>query len=321
MVERYGEARVGLSRTAPAGPPLRGARSASFTARPARQTCLHGLKGGFGFRAAAWKLLTATLGFWAAGAAAVSAAELDWRPLDPDDTLVVDTTAGRIVVEMRSDLAPQSVARVKLLAREHVYDGLLFHRVIDRFVDQTGDPNNEDGGVSSHPDLPAEFDARIAPAALTVAARPTGAVEGFIGAAPVMASARLGPDGKARTWGLYCAGVAGMGRQPGENTGNSEIFFMREAARRLDHDYSVWGRVVAGEDVVRKIKVGFPPKSPDKMLKVSVMADLPAADRPKIEMLNERGPAFAALIARIRQARGADFSPCEIDIPTRPANE
>jgi peptidylprolyl isomerase len=245
------------------------------------------------------------------------AAPADWRPLNPDNTLLIDTTAGRIVVEMRPDLAPKAVERIKLLSREHVYDGLLFHRVIDHFVDQTGNPNNRDGGVSAHPDLEPEFDARIAPAAVAPVAHPAGGVLGFIGATPVEASARLGGDGKARTWGLYCAGVAGMGRQAGENTANSEIFFMRDPARRLDHSYTVWGRAVVGLDVIRAIKIGFPPKAPDRMLRVQVMADLPAAERPQIEVLSERGPAFAALLARLQQTKGADFSPCDIDLPTR----
>jgi peptidylprolyl isomerase len=252
------------------------------------------------------------------GLVALARAEAtDWRPLDPNEALIIDTTAGRIVVEMRPDLAPQSVARVKLLAREHTYDGLLFHRVIEGFVDQTGNPNNHDGGASPYPNLPPEFDARIAPSKVVPAARPAGVVEGFIGALPVMATDRLGPDGKARTWGLYCSGVVGMGRQASADTGNSEIFFMREPARRLDRDYSVWGRVVIGQDVVRRIKVGVPPKAPDKMLRVRLLADLPLGERPRIEVADPRGPAFAALIARTRAARGADFSPCEIEVPAR----
>ncbi len=241
----------------------------------------------------------------------------NWRPLDPHNTLVIDTTKGRIVVEMRPDLAPKAVERIKLLSREHVYDGLLFHRVIDHFVDQTGNPNNHDGGASNHPNLDPEFDGRLPPSAITSVARPAGGVLGFLGSTPVEASTRIGQDGTSRTWGLYCAGVAGMGRQAGEDTANSEIFFMRDAARRLDHDYAVWGRVVVGEDVVRQVKVGFPPKDPDKMLRVRVLADMPDAERPKIEVMDTSGDAFAALIARTRQARGADFSPCEIDIPTQ----
>jgi peptidylprolyl isomerase len=74
---------------------------------------------------------------------------------------------------------------------------------------------------------------------------------------------------------------------------------------------------VIGEDVVRRIKVGVPPKNPDKMLKVRVLADIPAGERPTIEVLNPKGSAFAALIAKVRAERGADFSPCEIEVPAR----
>jgi len=250
-------------------------------------------------------------------AAPVHAAPADWRTLDPETALVIDSTAGRIVVEMRPDLAPKAVERIRLLAREHVYDGLLFHRVIDHFVDQTGNPNNKDGGVSSHPNLEPEFEARIAPAEVAAAARPAGGVVGFLGTLPVEASARLGPDGKSRTWGLYCAGVAGMGRQADWGTANSELFFMRDPARRLDRDYTVWGRAVIGLDVVRKIRVGFPPKDPDRMLKVRVLSDIPVAERPTIEVMDTHGPAFTALIAKARQSKGANFTPCDIDVPAK----
>jgi len=250
-----------------------------------------------------------------AAASAAHAAAPNWRTLDPETVLVIDSTAGRIVVEMRPDLAPKAVERIRLLAREHVYDGLLFHRVIDRFVDQTGNPNNKDGGVSAHPDLEPEFDGRIAPSEIVVASRPAGAVTGFLGALPVAASTRIGPDGKARTWGLYCKGVAGMGRQADWGTANSELFFMRDPARRLDRDYTVWGRTVIGLDVLRKIKVGVPPKDPDRMLKVRVLSDIPAPERPVIEVAS--GPALAALIAKDRASKGANFTPCDIDVPAR----
>ena len=244
-----------------------------------------------------------------------------WRPLDPDNTLVIDTTKGRIVVEMRPDFAPLAVARVKLLAREQVYDGLRFHRVIDHFVDQTGNPNNHDGGVSSHPDLAPEFTFRLDPAARPLARSSSDAVEGFVGATPFAGeaiSARRA-DGTIRAWGAYCPGVVGMGRQEALGSANSEIFFMRDAARRLDRDYTAWGRVVSGLDVVRAVAVGEPPAHPDIMLKVSVMADLPPADRPKLEVADPESAAMKAAIERARAARGADFSVCDIDAPVRAA--
>ena len=68
----------------------------------------------------------------------------------------------------------------------------------------------------------------------------------------------------------------------------------------------------------RAVAVGEPPASPDVMRKVRVAADLPAAERPKIEVMDERGAAFAALVDKVRRDKGADFSICDIEIPTRP---
>lgn len=246
----------------------------------------------------------------------------DWRALDPDNTLVIETSKGRIVVEMAPALAPQAVERVKRLAREKVYDGLLFHRVIEGFVDQTGNPNNHDGGTSTYPDLPAEFSARLATGApLSVAVSHSDGMEGFVGSIPVAgispAERALGSDHRARVWGAYCDGVAGMGRQAGNDTANSEIFFMRAPARRLDHDYAVWGRVVQGLEVVRAIQVGEPPAEPDRMLKVRLAADLPAAERPRVQVADTQGPAFQARVAQLKTRLGARFSVCDVAIPTR----
>jgi peptidylprolyl isomerase len=246
----------------------------------------------------------------------------DWRPLDPQNTLVIETGKGRIVVEMRPELAPQAVARVKRLAHEGVYDGLLFHRVIEGFVDQTGNPNNRDGGTSAYPDLPAEFSARLAAdAPLTVVVRRADGFEGFLGSTPVagvsQAEQALGSDHRPRVWGVYCDGVAGMGRQAGIDTANSEIFFMRAPARRLDHDYAVWGRVVQGLDVVRAIKVGEPPADPDRMIRVRLAADLPPAERPRLQVADPRGPAFQARAAALKARLGARFTVCDLAIPAR----
>jgi peptidylprolyl isomerase len=109
-----------------------------------------------------------------------------------------------------------------------------------------------------------------------------------------------------------------MGRQEGIGTANSEIFFMRAPARRLDHDYTVWGRVVQGLDVVRAVKVGEPPADPDRMLKVRVAADLPPAERPRLEMLDPAGAAFRARVRAVRATKGADFSVCDLEAPVRP---
>jgi peptidylprolyl isomerase len=78
---------------------------------------------------------------------------------DPENTLIVETTKGRVVIEMRPDLAPNHVAHIKKLAREGFYDGIVFHRVIEGFMAQTGWPKGTGTGGSKYPNLKAEFNA------------------------------------------------------------------------------------------------------------------------------------------------------------------
>ena len=78
---------------------------------------------------------------------------------DAENTLILTTTQGEVVIELRPDLAPQHVDRIKKLAREKFYDGIVFHRVIDGFMAQTGCPHGTGTGGSKHPNLPAEFNA------------------------------------------------------------------------------------------------------------------------------------------------------------------
>ena len=76
---------------------------------------------------------------------------------DPENTLIMETTKGKVVIALRPDLAPKHVERIKKLAREGFYDGIVFHRVIDGFMAQTGDPTGTGSGGSDLPDLKAEF--------------------------------------------------------------------------------------------------------------------------------------------------------------------
>ncbi len=79
--------------------------------------------------------------------------------LDPENTIVMETTKGRVVIKLRPDLAPGHVERIKTLAREGFYDGIVFHRVIDGFMAQVGCPHGTGTGGSSYPDLKQEFNA------------------------------------------------------------------------------------------------------------------------------------------------------------------
>jgi peptidylprolyl isomerase len=257
----------------------------------------------------------------AAALAAAPAGEV-WRTADPANLLLIETTKGRILIEMRPELAPRHVEQVKRLAREGVYDGLQFHRVIDGFVAQTGNPNNQDGGKSALPDLQPEFTYRRAPDdGLAVAARPAGAVLGFLGAQPIQSQVEVlaarNEDGRVSAWGWYCPGVVGAGRGDDEGSANSEFFLMRAAAPRLNKRYTVWGKVLEGQAVVTRLTVGEPPAQPDLMRRVRVVVDLPPAERPKVQVLDSNSPAFAARLARERQRRGADFSICDVEVPVR----
>jgi peptidylprolyl isomerase len=151
----------------------------------------------------------------------------------PENTLIIDTTRGQIVVALRTDVAPGHAERMKLLAREQFYDDVPFHRVIDGFMAQTGDGQYGNGtGGSKHPTLKAEFSD-----------------------VP------------------FTRGIVGMARASNPHSANSQFFIMFEDGAFLNGQYTVVGEVVQGMDVVDKLKRGEPPAHPDRIVKVQVAAD------------------------------------------------
>jgi peptidylprolyl isomerase len=256
--------------------------------------------------------------------AAPAIAAADWRVVAPDNLLVIDTTQGRILVEMTPEAAPGHVGRLRLLAKASFYDGLPWHRVIDGFMAQTGDPLGTGDGQSFHPDLKAEFTfRRDAQTPFTAVAAPAGALIGFVRSLPVQtqpdAVMATTADHKVHAWGLYCPGVAGMARDDAPDSANSQFFLMRQPYPALDKRYTVWGRVVSGLDVVRALKFSPNPDGivaePDLMTRVRVAGDMPEAERPTVRVLDTASAAFRDLADQARTARGADFSVCDIDLP------
>jgi len=153
---------------------------------------------------------------------------------DPENSLIIHTTRGDIVVALRSDVAPGHAERMKLLAREQFYDDVPFHRVIDGFMAQTGDGQYGNGtGGSKHPNLKAEFSQ-----------------------VP------------------FKRGVVGMARSSNPNSANSQFFIMFAEGSFLNGQYTVVGEVVDGMDVVDKLKRGEPPTDPDRIVHVKVAADV-----------------------------------------------
>ena len=155
--------------------------------------------------------------------------------LDKANAIVIDTTKGRIVVKLRTDLAPQHAERIKQLARDGYYNNVPFHRVIEGFMAQTGDGKNFNGtGGSKYPNLPAEFSN-----------------------VP------------------FKRGIVGMARRGDSvDSANSQFFIMFADGSSLNGKYTVIGEVVSGMDVVDKIKRGEPVADPAKMVKVQVASDV-----------------------------------------------
>jgi peptidylprolyl isomerase len=155
---------------------------------------------------------------------------------DLENILYIDLKSGRIVIEMLPKIAPKHVERIKTLARQKFYDGIVFHRVIDGFMAQTGDPTGTGMGGSKLPDLKAEFSDEP-----------------------------------------HIIGAVSMARATNPDSGNSQFFIVTKDSRFLDNQYTVWGRVIKGMELVDKLKKGSgrdgKVQDPDAMVKVRVAAD------------------------------------------------
>lgn len=242
----------------------------------------------------------------------------EWRTVDPENLLVIDTTKGRILVEMIPEVAPQAVARIKELAREHFYDGLTWHRVVSGFMSQGGDPQGDGSGGSTKPNVPAEFAFRHgAGAPYAKISSQDGLEDGFFKSMPVRGQssdlAVMTADGKVSGWGVWCAGVAGMARAEDPDSANSQFYLMQDFNAGLERKYTPWGRVLVGEDVVKALKTGEPVKDPDKMTSIRVASDLPPGQQPKVQVVDTTGPWVKTA------AKYAD-DVCAIDLPARLVN-
>ncbi|MGJ8561164.1 MAG: peptidylprolyl isomerase [Litorimonas sp.] len=251
--------------------------------------------------------------------------ETAWRTVDAENLMLIDTAYGVIGVELFPEIAPNHVDQVKALARDGFYNGVVFHRVIDGFMNQTGDGANGDGtGDSELPDLAAEFTFRRGEdmGVTLVSARgneqqqiATGFYKGLPVASQPISQAILTKDGKVAAFGLHCKGVTSMARTEDPNSANSQFFLMRDKAEHLDAQYSIWGSTVMGHDYLTSFKVGVTGETgfvPDQMNTVKIAADLPEGARPTVQVLDTTSDAFTNWIA----TQSYD-DVCDVQIPSR----
>ena len=163
---------------------------------------------------------------------------------DPENTILMELKDGTVTIELLPDIAPMHCDRIKELARAGAYDNVIFHRVIDGFMAQSGDVqhgNTEKDfnmgragtGSSDLKDLPAEFSGIP-----------------------------------------HDRGTLGAARSQNPNSANSQFFINFKDNHFLNRQYTVYGRVIDGMEHVDAITRGEPPASPDKMLSVKVAADV-----------------------------------------------
>jgi len=264
-----------------------------------------------------------------AGARAATAAELppkpsvadivkasqpgDWRPLDPDNTLYMESALGRVVIELAPRFAPNHIRNIKALVRAHYFDGLAIVRVQDNWVVQWGDPNEDNAKArkveGAQKTLKAEF---------TVAAKdmPFTRLPDRDGYAPESGFSNGFPAGRdpktGETWLAHCYGMVGVGRDSdADSGGGTSLYATIGPARHLDRNITVVGRVVSGMPQLAALPRGPAPMGfYDKpgmnvpITAIKVAADVPADGRSRFEVMRTDSAAFQAVLEAQRNRGG-----------------
>jgi peptidylprolyl isomerase len=260
----------------------------------------------------------------------------DWRELEPENTLYLELTNGRVVIELAPMFAPNHVANIKALVREHYFDGLTFLRCQDNYVVQWGDPDAEKPEkkrkiLTAKATLPPEFDRaldRKVPFTKLpdgdVYAREVGFSEGF----PVARDPKI-----KKMWLVHTYGMVGAGRDnPPDSGGGTELYVViGQAPRHLDRNVTLVGRVCQGMELLSAMPrgtaaMGFydKPEQRTQIKAIHVAADVPIGERSKLELLRTDTAAFQALIASRRNRheewfhfQAGHIELCNVPIPVK----
>ncbi|WP_425602205.1 peptidylprolyl isomerase [Luteimonas aquatica] len=258
----------------------------------------------------------------------------DWRTLDPARTLYLDLDAGRVIIELAPDFAPEHVANIRTLAREGYWDGLSILRSQDNYVVQWGDPAEEGqprkplGGAKAH--LPAEFDRSSKGLAFHALPDKDGwaAQVGFSEGFP---AARDAKENKA--WLAHCYGAVGAGRDVAADSSNgAELYVVDgQSPRQLDRNITLVGRVVQGMELLSVMPRGTGPlgfyekaeqRAPIKAIRL--VSEVPEAERTPLQVLRTDTALFDRVVESRRNRRddwykrpAGHIDLCNVPIPVR----
>lgn len=254
----------------------------------------------------------------------------DWRAIDPANTLYMELSSGRVIIELAPQFAPKHVDNIRSLVRQQYFDAQRINRSQDNFVVQWGDPAFARAGVRKPATVPAEFTRSARDLPFTALPDPdtyapqTGFTSGF-------PAARDKADGSA--WAVHCYGMVGVGRDEAPDSGDdTELYVVSgHAPRQLDRNITVVGRVVQGMELLSVTPRGPAPmgvyEKPEQhtiIRSIRVAADLPAAERTPLEALRTDTPLFAELIEARRnrtddwyKVKAGRIEVCNVPLPVR----
>ncbi|WP_346949903.1 peptidylprolyl isomerase, partial [Dyella sp.] len=265
----------------------------------------------------------------------------EWRKPDPNNLLEMRLPQGKVLIELAPDFTPLHADNIRTLVHEHYFDGLAIIRVQDNFVTQWGDPEDDDKGDKSKlrslgkakKTVPSEY-TRPIDAKLPWTALPDGDVYApEVGFSEGFPAARDKASGQE--WLTHCYGAVGVARDVGPDTGSGSSLYaiIGQAPRGLDRNLAVAGRVIQGMEFLSAFPrgtgpLGFYEKPAQRTTieSVKLAADMPAKERPNIEVLRTDSATFAALIEAKRNRRddfyrnpAGKIDLCSINIPVREA--
>jgi peptidylprolyl isomerase len=263
----------------------------------------------------------------------------DWQAVAPSNLLVMQLAAGRVLIALAPDFAPNTIANIRTLVREHYFDGSFILRAQDNYVVQwaradkravPGAQNDTRSLGAAKATIKAEFDRPIGPdLSFTKLADPdTYAPEtGFSNGFAVARDPR-----EERTWLTHCYGMVGVGRDVAADSGSGQELYavIGQSPRNLDRNVTLVGRVVQGMELLSSMPRGTGPlgfyqnqEKPVAIASIRLASELPAAQRPNVSVLRTDSATFARLIEERRTRRDAWYkhSPghvgvCNVPLPT-----